>query len=408
MKKALLTLAIATLALSTASFAANKFYAITNEDNPNGNTATVFVSTAGGPITVSQTLTTGGTGIGGGYFANNRLTAQSNGKCLFVSDAGTEDIAAFTGTYTGGTLTFNTTPTRTPSGGFSSSFGIGLAETPQNDMLFASLDNNEQIAIFTIGSGCKLTAVGTVPENDFVGPLAVTQDGKVLLVSGPNNGYINSWTINHTAHTLTQLGSPLVLGGISSCSSVGCFPTGLDTAKVNGGMTTVVAGNATLSGPYYITATLNESTGLSNGNTFNITGTTLANIESPWYGSAAHDDLGTGWIYMAAAGFGTGEPAGVSVNKVTATAISSAATGSFVDTAAFYASNAQSTGHQSNQKTEYLWQSGVSSSLDNTMNLYKVSTAGAITSVQTLPDPNGAGQTFVLTLIAFPGRHGSN
>jgi hypothetical protein len=422
MKRAILTLAIATLALSTVSLAApatnqkpaqaGDFYAVTNNDIATANTASKIHCHYKFPLTLICTfgvaLETGGSGLGGGYFANNRLTAQTNGDCLFVSDAGSEDIAAFTGTYKNGKLTFNNMPTRTPTGGSGSAYGIGLAVTPQNDMLFATLDENEEIAIFTIGKGCTLTANGTVPESDFVGPMAITQDGKVLVVSGPNNSYIDAWTINHTAHTLTPLGTPLVLGGISSCASVGCFPTGLDTAKIVNGKTLVVAGNATLSGPYYITAQLDESSGLSNGNTFNITGTSLANIESPWYGSAAHDDNGTGFIYFAAAGFGSGYPAGVSVNQVTNAVINPVAISSLVNNNAYYASNAQSTGHQSNQKAEYVWQSGVDSNLDNTMYLYKVTPAGAISQALSVANPDAQGNTYVLSLIAFPGRHGSN
>jgi hypothetical protein len=417
MKKVLFTIAV--LALSTASLAGNKLYAITNEDNPNGNTATVFVSTAGGPITVSQTLKTGGDGLGGGYFANNRLTAQVNGDCLFVSDAGTEDIAAFKGTYDRKTekLTFNPSATRTPTGGSGSMYGVGLAERPQNDLLFATLDENEEIGIFTVGPGCKLTAVGTVPENDLVGPMAVTKDGGTLVVSGPNKSYIDAWTISTTPPYLSPLGSPVVLNGLLVNCSVGCYPTGLDTDKVDSsGNVQVVAGNATLdagtgSAPYYITVTLNERTGLSqsSANIFLLRNTTLANIETPWYSSSAHDDLYTGWIYFGAAGFGTGYPAGFTVNRVVARAIDSTATQSLVNSSAFYASNVQSTGHQGIPRNEYVWQSGVNSSLNNTMNLYSISgNSGAVSLVQSLPNPNAQGNTYVLTLVAFPGRHGTN
>jgi hypothetical protein len=79
-----------------------------------------------------------------------------------------------------------------------------------------------------------------------------------------------------------------------------------------------------------------------------------------------------------------------------------------VNNNAYYASNAQSTGHQSNQKAEYVWQSGVDSNQDNTMYLYSASTAGAITQVQSLANPNAQGNTYVLSLTAYPGRAGQN
>jgi len=350
---------------------------------------------------------TGGSGLGGGYFANNRLAIENNGKCLFASNASSETISAFV-VGSG----FHLTPavgSPFATGGSGAFYGVGLAVTPQNNALFATLDSQFEIALFKIGAGCTLTANGTVPENDYVGPMAVTQDGKVLVVSGPNNSYIDSWTIG-AGPTLTPLGTAVQLNsGVSNCS-VGCYPTGLDTSKVISGNTQVVAGNATLSGPYYITVSLNETTGLSqsSANTFLVGNTTLANVESPWFGSAAHDDLGTGWIYLCAAGFGTGYPAGFAVNQVTSGAISSTATSSLVNSSAFYASNCQSSSHQSHQRNEFVFQSGVNSSLQNTMYLYKVTTAGAVTQVQSLPNAAAQGNTFVLTLAVWPGRHGTN
>jgi hypothetical protein len=407
MKKALFTLAIATLAISTVSYGQAKQYAITNDDINGTNMVGVFSSTSGGPITEVDT-STGGSGIGGGYFANNRIAIQNNGKCLFASNASSETIAAFK---VGAGLSL-TPATGSPfaTGGSGAFYGVGLAVTPQNNALFATLDSQFEIAEFTIGAGCTLTAVGTVPEGDYVGPMAVTQDGKVLVVSGPNNSYLDAWTIGAGAQ-LTKLGSTVSLNGVVSSCSVGCYPTGLDTSKVIGGNTNVVAGNATLSGPYYITTTLNESSGLSqaNANTFLVGNTTLANVESPWYSSAAHDDLGTGWIYLCAAGFGTGYPAGFAVNHVASGAISSTATSSLVNSAAFYASSCQSTGHQSNPKNEYVWQSGVNSSLQNTMYYYLINGAtGAVSLVQSKSNTAAQGNTYVLTLAAWPGRHGLN
>jgi hypothetical protein len=405
MKKALFTLAAATLAICTVSYGqTGTQYAIANDDINGTNMVSVFSETAGGPLSEVDTAT-GGSGLGGGYFANSRIGLQNNGKCLFVSNASSETISAFK-VGAGFSLTA-ATGSPFPTGGSGAFYGVGLAVTPQNNALFATLDSQFEIAEFTIGSGCTLTAVGTVPEGDYVGPMGVTQDGKVLVVSGPNNSYLDAWTIGAGAQ-LTKLGSTLDLNGVVANCSVGCYPTGIDTSKVTGGNTNVVAGNATLSGPYYITASLSESSGLSNGNTFLVGNTTLANVESPWYGSAAHDDLGTGWLYLCAAGFGTGYPAGFAVNKVTSGSINSTATTSLVNSSAFYASNCQSTGHQSNQKNEYVFQSGVNSSLQNTMNLYSVSTSGAVSLVQSKSNAAAQGNTYVLTIAVWPGRHATN
>jgi hypothetical protein len=92
----ILALAALALGLSTASFAgAQKLYGITNDDNPDGNTASVYQVVTPGSIHQIKTLTTGGTGIGGGYFAAPRNALEQTAACVFVADVGSSDIAAF-------------------------------------------------------------------------------------------------------------------------------------------------------------------------------------------------------------------------------------------------------------------------------------------------------------------------
>jgi hypothetical protein len=407
MKKALFTLAIATLAISTVSYGQNKpLYAIANDDIAFGNMVSVFSSFKG--VITETDYSTGGSGVSGGYFAEGSIGLQNNGKCLFVSNAGSETIAAFVVD----TTNFSLAPavgSPFPTGGNDAIFGVGLAVTPQNNALFATLDSDFEIAEFMIGKGCTLSFVGTVPENDYVGPMAITQDGNVLLVSGPNKSYIDAWTIGPGAQ-LTKLGT-LNLPSVPCALVGGCHPTGLDTDKVlvSGGHTTahVIAGNGSRTGASYITADLDETSGLSRGTPFTVGGgAALLNVESPWYGSAAHDDNYTGFLYLCAAGSGSSGTAGFYVNQVTGGIISSTAITSLVNSAASYASNCQSTGRQGNQKAEYVWQSGGNSSLDNTMYLYRVSATGGVTLFASKTNTAAQGNTHVLTIAAWPGRHG--
>jgi hypothetical protein len=75
-------------------------YVITNDDGTLHTYASFFLAggTQGAPtLTYQQSVNTTGLGIGGGFFGTPRLTMlpSSSAQCLFLSDAGTGDIAAF-------------------------------------------------------------------------------------------------------------------------------------------------------------------------------------------------------------------------------------------------------------------------------------------------------------------------
>src|SRR5439155_7075932 len=70
-------------------------YVITNNDNSQGNAAG-FYTISGGSLTPAALVKTGGTGIDGiGSVATKRVSVLRNStqSCVFISDAGTNDIA---------------------------------------------------------------------------------------------------------------------------------------------------------------------------------------------------------------------------------------------------------------------------------------------------------------------------
>lgn len=411
MKAPLFIFAAASLALGAAAFAgtAKPHYAITNNDNPGANTATVFKLT-GRTLTVSQTLQTGGMGLGTGYFSNSRAAIQSNGKCLFLSDGGSNDIASFQGKYnsTTGELTFPRPPSRIASGGTASIEGIGLAATPDGKLLFASLDVDEKIAIFTIGPQCELTAQGTTADlGDNVGPMGITNDGKVLIVPGPNQSFVDAFTISDAPPYLVPLGSQVQLNSvIPSCHTVRCFPAGVAISDVDGnGNATIVLGNRVQPAPYFITMTMNEIAGIFalSANNFPITtpdNPAPINVESPFYSSAGV--TGNGFIYFSAGGAAHGGTAGLYVNSVMSEIIITSALSSYYNSAAFYCGNVQSTGQRAVQQGEFLWQSCADSAQRNTEYVYQVSPQGIARRGISLANPNAQGNTFVFSTIAWP------
>ena len=392
-----------------------KHYVVTNNDDPSGNTATVFAINPGNTATVfalapnpltlsvSQTLVaTGQVGIGGGYFANNRIAQAGSGKCLYISNAGSESITGFARTSLD-PLTYGPALTAINAGGGASEFGIGMVTTPDTKYLYATLDEDEEVGIFSVNPvTCALTSVGTISGlGDAVGPISVSSDGKVVIITGPNNEFVSAYAITATTPYLTLINT-VALTSVSSCSSTGCYVTGQDISEVKAGKATVVMGNATLSGPYYVECALNTTTGLSNCVNNNLTGTSLANVESPYYNRAGFAGTAGGGIYFGAAGFGSGYPAGVSLNAVNSSGVPTAASeASYVNSSGYYCSNAQSYSHA--PTVQYVWQSCTNSSEVNTMNVYTSNGSSSITNTITpLINPNADGTTFVLSIYALP------
>ncbi len=128
-------------------------YVITNDDVFTAGLSGVSFYTVGatGQITFYQEVSTGGTGIAGGYFATNRLAVLDSGgsQCVYASEAFTGDIVGISvNTLEVGGSAFGS-PTDTGT-----SNGIGLALNSQ--YLYASFTDSSTIGTFQIQSGCSL------------------------------------------------------------------------------------------------------------------------------------------------------------------------------------------------------------------------------------------------------------
>jgi hypothetical protein len=149
----------------SAEAATAKSYVATNDDNPSGNTTTVYVWN-GKKLTQikGSPFSTGGYGLGGGYFSIPReaISVGSNGKCLFVGDPynssfGASDIAAFQETGPPPVLTL--VGNYTSASGYSGAEdGVGLVTS--GNTLIANYTLSGVQEEWTIGSGCKLTETG--------------------------------------------------------------------------------------------------------------------------------------------------------------------------------------------------------------------------------------------------------
>lgn len=191
-------------------------YVITNDDNPAGNSASIFSIGSRGTLNFVTTIPTGGYGRGGGYAAAGRVgVLRSKGQnCAYISDAlgpnngRPGDVASIdmstlklVGTYTGTAL---------DSGLL---WGIGLAENPAATFLFAAYSTSGTIATYAQGPDCTLAlkseiiAIGANVGS--VDGMKVTPNGKYLIVAY-GDGSIGSYVIHPTTGALTLIGRYLV------------------------------------------------------------------------------------------------------------------------------------------------------------------------------------------------------
>lgn len=191
MKKLLIVLMVVSALIAPAVLcAANKskpstspIYVFTNDDALRHTYASVYLAggSQGSPtLTFQQSINTTGLGIGGGFFGTPRLAMlpSSSAQCLFVSDAGSSDIAAIN------------IPTQTVVGTFQGSTndngtsnGIGMVMN--QNYLYAGYTLSNTIATFSIGAGCQLSFLGDITVTPLDGGwiAGMALNGNMLVVA---------------------------------------------------------------------------------------------------------------------------------------------------------------------------------------------------------------------------------
>jgi hypothetical protein len=166
-------------------------------------------------LTFSTALTTEGFGIQGGFFGTSRITSvpSLSAPCIYVSDAGSNDIASISlpglqlmGTFLG---------SDTDDG---SANGIGMAVNA--NFLYASFSASNTIGTFAVTSGCGLTFLGDISaigrQGGSISGMAV--HGTMLVVAY-GDGSIESFNVAN--------GMPVSNGDLQNSS-------GYDAAAANG------------------------------------------------------------------------------------------------------------------------------------------------------------------------------
>jgi hypothetical protein len=168
-------------------------YLVTNDDlAPFFSSVSFYSIGTNGLINLQETVSTGGYGIGGGYFGLNRLAVLNSGdnQCVYASDATTGDIVGVAvSTFTAVSSTFGS------ANDTGASNGIGLAMNGQ--YLYASYTDSSDIGTFLIQPNCSLSFINDVTVIGLQGGIidAMVAHGNLLVVTY-GDGSIESFNIS--------------------------------------------------------------------------------------------------------------------------------------------------------------------------------------------------------------------
>jgi hypothetical protein len=207
-------------------------YVVTNDDNPNGNTATFFSVAASGKLTLKKTVSTGGTGLGGGYFGSTKanVSHSKTQECAYVGNATSSNVSAID------IVNFkNNGPYAAGPNDSGKADGISLVSATTG-WVYAGFsgasagDGTGSIAAYKELAGCKLKYEKSVPAKGLglgifgVGSpsgIAVTPNQKLLIVAYAD-GSIQSFNI---ATGIPKANGPAVS---STGFASGDYPGGVD------------------------------------------------------------------------------------------------------------------------------------------------------------------------------------
>jgi hypothetical protein len=329
--KLIFALVLVTLC-AASTFAVTK-YVVDNDDNPTANSATFYTVGVNGKLTLKKTVPTGGTGLGGGYFADARINVSHSKTqpCVYVSNASSNNVSAINEE----TLK-NNGPFAAGSNDSGAAGGITVVSTA--NYVYAGFSGatagagEGTIATYKEEAGCKLKYLKSIPAKGLgqgtfgIGQptgMAITPDGKTMVV-GYDDGSIESFNVsagvpkpigkavNTTGMAsgdyagsvdITKDGKYAIFGDITSTSSSGAIVEVGEIATLKNGKTKVYGPIQTGFNSNFITLSPDESLlyitnnqgGTITAAAFNKTSGVVSATKSCM--SAVLSGFGTDWFY---------------------------------------------------------------------------------------------------------------
>lgn len=378
----------AALLLCASSYAATT-YVLTNDDNPSANSGTLYTfNTTTGALTQATVLKTGGTGLGGGFFAAYGSSVSKSATCAFIIDNGSNDVAAFQHTSSGITKIGNYSNSALNLNGYA---GGSLALAPNGKTLYVSYSGSLNIGVWSVASNCALTLAQTfVPTAgaDVFGALAVDPSGHALVVGSDSFLAADLATINQTTGKLTDAGS-LNFSSVGNCPNVGCYPAGIDFTKDS---KVVLFGNATISAASILSASLSTK-GLSNGQYWDFSSNSagVGNVNIPFLSAAGY--AGNGALYLGASGYG---PDGIASGEITAKFVESPLSitmvnSTFISNPDEYQFTIASTGNTM-----------LAAEYPNLLESFSINSDGSLTALKTTTDKQASSSGSGLNFVFYP------
>lgn len=205
--------ALSALALvsSAPSFAQSPYFVLTNDVNSD-NSASIFnLNTTTGKLSLVKTLNTGGEALQGGYYAGVTQAISPGAACIFVADGGSGDIAVFSKA---------TGYAKVGNYGDASLMGASNMPMIENDagtILYAAYEYSSNLAVWTINQDCSLVLANVYTTDPFLGSMAITHDGSLLLATFEIFPELDSFTISGS--TLTDNGAVPAITQVSGIAA---------------------------------------------------------------------------------------------------------------------------------------------------------------------------------------------
>jgi hypothetical protein len=210
----MVSLALLLAVSSSSASAATHYYVVANNNTSPTNTVSVY-QISGTSLVSLTTVPTGGSGSGGGYFAEvtQSIVLDGSNTCVFAGDAGSGDISAM--------KVIGTSPYLSvvgnyfsPDGDTASNFGLGI--TISGRYLYANYTGGTTppaIGVWKIEAGCKLSFLTHLSTGGLNGGtidgMAVAPTGKVL-VAAYGDGSVGSYAIGDGSVSL--IGQEMIAG----------------------------------------------------------------------------------------------------------------------------------------------------------------------------------------------------
>ena len=218
MKAPLSILTISLLTVSAVGLHAQQSkYVYTNDDTSDNTVSAFLVDTATGALSGIQTLSTGGSGSGGGAYAANRIAVTGNH--LYASNDGSGSISAFSIDPNSGFLTALGSPLSIGAAWAD----ISLAASPDGKLLFAGLAANNTVAVLNIATDGALSLGSSAALPAQPAGVKASGDGHYLAVGMPgysNVGGVAMFSIAVGGALSPVTGSPLMDNGAGNTAGV--------------------------------------------------------------------------------------------------------------------------------------------------------------------------------------------